>query len=205
MPSRPARPRLVLGVLVLAAAVLVVDQLTKEWALRTLSEGERSPLLGDLLGLTLLRNPGAALSFATGMTWVFTLAAVAVTVVVLRVSHRLGSRSWALALGLLLGGAVGNLVDRLTREPGFARGHVIDFIAYGDWFVGNVADIAIVAAAGLIVLLSLRGVGMDGSRAGQEGADASAADPSGTDASASDAGDPSDEGAATRSQPGGDA
>lgn len=205
MPSRPARPRLVLGVLVLAAAVLVVDQLTKEWALRTLTEGERSPLLGDLLGLTLLRNPGAALSFATGMTWVFTLAAVAVTVVVLRVSHRLGSRSWALALGLLLGGAVGNLVDRLTREPGFARGHVIDFIAYGDWFVGNVADIAIVAAAGLIVLLSLRGVGMDGSRAGQEGADASAADPSGTDASASDAGDQSDEGAATRSQPGGDA
>ncbi|WP_307845029.1 signal peptidase II [Actinotalea solisilvae] len=189
MPSRPARPRLVLGVLVLAAAVLVVDQLTKEWALRTLTEGERTPVLGDLLGLTLLRNPGAALSFATGMTWVFTLAAVAVTVVVLRVSHRLGSRSWALALGLLLGGAVGNLVDRLTREPGFARGHVIDFIAYGDWFVGNVADIAIVAAAGLIVLLSLRGVGMDGSRAPAAGT--------------SD--DPSNEGAPAPSQPGGDA
>lgn len=164
MTSRPARPRLVVGVLVLAGAVLAVDQLSKAWALGALTEGERTPLLGDLLGLTLLFNPGAALSLATGMTWVFTVAAVAVTVVVLRVARRLGSRTWAVALGLLLGGALGNLVDRLVREPGFARGHVIDFIAYGDWFVGNVADIAIVAAACLIVLLSLRGVGMDGTR-----------------------------------------
>lgn len=171
MTSRPARPRLVLGLLLLAGVVLTVDQATKAWALGALSEGERTPVLGDLLGLTLLRNPGAALSLATGMTWVFTLASVAVSIVILRVAHRLGSRAWAVALGLLLGGALGNLGDRLFREPGFARGHVIDFIAYADWFVGNVADIAIVGAAALIVLLSLRGIGIDGSRATDEGAD----------------------------------
>lgn len=158
------RRRPVVVLLAIAVAVLVVDQLTKIWAVAALSEGERIPVLGDLLGLTLLYNPGAALSLATGMTWVFTVAAVVVSVVVLRIAPRLGSRGWTAALGLLLGGAVGNLVDRLVREPGFAQGHVVDFIAYGSWFVGNVADIAIVVAAGLIILLSLRGIAVDGTR-----------------------------------------
>jgi signal peptidase II len=161
---RPSRP-LVLLLLALAGVVLLVDQLTKIWAVATLEEGVRTPLVGDLLGLTLLYNPGAALSFATGMTWVFTLAAIAVSVVILRTAPRLGSRTWTVALGLLLGGALGNLIDRLVREPGFAQGHVVDFIAYGNLFVGNVADIAIVVAAGLIILLSLRGVAVDGSQA----------------------------------------
>lgn len=186
MTSRPARPRPVLGVLLIAGAVLVVDQLTKAWALRTFTEGERTPLLGDLLGLTLLHNPGAALSIATGMTWVLTLAAAVVSVVIIRVSHRLGSRGWAIALGLLLGGALGNLVDRMVRPPAVGRGHVVDFIAYGDWFVGNVADIAIVAAAGLIILLSLRGVGIDGTRAGAAPDDAAAGEGPATDAAGSD-------------------
>lgn len=165
---RPARPTLVLTLVVLAAGVLVLDQLTKVWAVATFTEGERTPLVGDLLGLTLLYNPGAALSLATGMTWVLTIVATVVVVVILRTANRLGSRGWTLALGLLLGGALGNLVDRFFREPGFARGHVVDFIAYGDLFVGNVADIAIVGAAVLIVLLSLRGIGVDGSRAGSD-------------------------------------
>ena len=163
--------RLVLTLVVLAASVLVVDQLTKLWAVGTLSVGERTPLIGDLLGLSLLYNPGAALSIATGMTWVFTVAAVVVTVVIVRVANRLGSLGWTIALGLLLGGALGNLTDRLLRAPGVGRGHVVDFIAYGDLFVGNVADIAIVAAAGLIVLLTLRGVGVDGSRPEPDAAD----------------------------------
>ncbi|KGM13359.1 signal peptidase II [Cellulomonas bogoriensis] len=161
--TRTRRPLVVL-LASLAAGVLVVDQLTKVWAERALSESERIPLLGDLLGLTLLYNPGAALGIATGLTWVLTLAAVLVSVMIVRVSGRLGSRGWAVALGLLLGGALGNLTDRLVRDPGFAQGHVVDFIAYGTWFVGNVADIAIVVAAGLIVLLSLRGIGLDGRR-----------------------------------------
>ena len=161
---RPSRRPLVLVLLALAVTVLVVDQLSKVWAVANLTEGERTPLLGDLLGLSLLYNPGAALSIATGMTWIFTVAAIVVSVVILRVANRLGSRGWTVALGLLLGGAVGNLLDRLLRPPGIARGHVVDFIAYGDLFVGNIADIAIVAAAGLVVVLTLRGIGVDGSR-----------------------------------------
>lgn len=160
------RRRLVLTFALIAIAVVGLDQTSKVWALGTLSEGERTPVLGDLLGVSLIRNPGAALGIATGMTWIFTVAAVTVTIVVLRVANRLGSRGWTVALGLLLGGAVGNLIDRLIREPGVGRGHVVDFIAYGDWFVGNVADIAIVSAACLMVLLGIVGIGLDGRRDG---------------------------------------
>lgn len=187
----PAVRRRLLALLAgIALAVLVVDQLTKVWALSTLQEGRRTEVLGDLLGVTLLFNPGAALSLATGMTWIFTLAAVLVTVVIVRVARRLGSRGWAVALGLLLGGALGNLVDRLFRPPAVGRGHVVDFIAYGDLFVGNVADIAIVAASGLVVLLTLRGIGVDGRReapGGEPGEDAERGSEHGSD-SASDQG-----------------
>jgi signal peptidase II len=160
----PRRRHLVAALAAVAVTVLALDQITKALALAHLTEGERTSLIGDLLGLQLMRNPGAALSFASGMTWVFTVAAVGVSIVVVRVADRLGSRAWAIALGLLLGGAVGNLVDRLVRPPGFGVGHVVDFIAYGDWFIGNVADIAIVAAAVLIVLLTMIGISIDGSR-----------------------------------------
>jgi signal peptidase II len=163
----PARRRRLLTVLAsLAVGVLVVDQLTKVWAVSALEPGVRTAVVGDLLGLSLIYNPGAALSIATGMTWVLTVIAVVVVAVTVRASRRIGSRGWAVALGLLLGGAVGNLVDRFFRDPAPARGHVVDFIAYGDLFVGNVADIAIVGAAGLIVLLAGRGIGLDGSREG---------------------------------------
>ena len=157
VPDHGVRRRGPLVLLVVVTlAVVVADQLTKMWAIATLDEGgARREVLGDLLGLQLVRNPGAALSIATGMTWVLTLVALVVVVVVARAARRLGSTLWALALGLLLGGAMGNLVDRLFREPGFARGHVVDFIAYGDWFVGNVADIAIVGAAVVFVVAGL--------------------------------------------------
>src|SRR5665648_1304253 len=160
------RRRLVLAFALIAIAVVGLDQTSKLWALGALIEGERTPVLGDLLGVSLIRNPGAALGIATGMTWIFTVAAVTVTIVVLRAANRLGSRGWTVALGLLLGGAVGNLIDRLIREPGVGRGHVVDFIAYGDWFVGNVADIAIVSSACLMVLLGIVGIGLDGRRDG---------------------------------------
>ncbi|MBO3087440.1 signal peptidase II [Cellulomonas dongxiuzhuiae] len=158
------RRRLLRGLVGLTLVVLVIDQLTKVWAVHALEPRERTALLGDLFGLQLVRNPGAALSIATGMTWVLTIVAVVVVVVIARVSRRIGSGSWAVALGLLLGGALGNLADRLLREPGPLRGHVIDFLAYGRLFVGNVADIAIVVAAGLIVWLTARGVHVDGTR-----------------------------------------
>lgn len=180
----PTRRRLLVAALVATAAlVLAVDQATKVWALAALTEGERTPLLGDLFGLQLMFNPGAAFSFATGMTWIFTVAAIGVVVVVVRVADRLGSRGWALGLGLLLGGALGNLVDRLLRPPALGRGHVVDFLAYGDLFIGNVADIAIVAAAAIIVLLSARGIAMDGTRAAEhDGAEHDVAEEARTDA-----------------------
>lgn len=156
----------------MTVAVLVVDQLTKAWALRSLTPGERTDLVGDLLGLQLVFNPGAALSIATGMTWLLTIVAAVVVVVIVRASRRIGSMLWALALGLLLGGALGNLVDRMFREPGVARGHVVDFIAYADFFVGNVADIAIVLAAVLIVLAVVLGIHLDGTRDGARDLDA---------------------------------
>lgn len=176
LPVAPAgrrRGRLVAWTVGLAVLVLVLDQLTKWWAESSLVLGEDPvPLVGSLLGLRLLYNPGAALSIATGMTWLLTVVVVAVVVVIVRMVGRIGSRGWAIALGLLLGGAVGNLVDRIFREPGFARGHVVDFIDYAGFFVGNVADIAIVAAAVMIAVLSVLGIGLDGTRQGRDDEDA---------------------------------
>ena len=143
--------------------VLIADQVAKAWAVSSLVPGERTPVIGDLLGLSLVYNPGAALSIATGTTWLLTVVAVVVAVVIVRASRRIGSTGWAVALGLLLGGALGNLIDRLFREPSFGRGEVVDFIAYAHVFVGNVADVAIVVAAVVIVLLSMRGIRIDGS------------------------------------------
>ncbi|MFI8526508.1 signal peptidase II [Promicromonospora sukumoe] len=164
-PSPSGSRVLVTWTLVLAAFVLAVDQLTKWWAESALAvNAEPIPLVGDLLGLRLIYNPGAALSIASGYTWILTIVVTVVVVFIVRAIGRLGSRGWAVALGLLLGGAVGNLIDRLAREPGFARGHVVDFIDYAGYFVGNVADIAVVGAAVLIALLSLRGIGLDGKR-----------------------------------------
>ena len=167
--SRKRSKRLpVIMLWLVAVVIVVVDQATKHWALSALADGEHTALLGRALGLVLMRNPGAAFSFATGQTWVFALIASLVVAIIIRVSRNLASRSWAVALGLVLGGAVGNLIDRLLREPGFLRGHVIDFIDYGGYFVGNVADIAIVLAAVGIIVLSLGGWEIDGTRAGAQ-------------------------------------
>ena len=163
---RPGRPSLHMSVLwIVALAVVVVDQAAKAWATGALADGRRIDVMGGALGFVLVRNPGAAFSFATGQTWIFSIVAIVVTAIVVRVSKRLGSMWWAVTLGLVLGGAVGNLIDRLARAPGIFRGHVVDFIDYGGLFVGNIADIAIVGAAVAIVGLSLIGLEVDGSRA----------------------------------------
>ena len=153
---------------VVAAVAYALDQVTKALAVALLAPGEVVPLVGDLLGLRLVRNPGAAFSFASGATWVFTLIAAVVVVAVLRTARRLGSRAWALALGLLLAGAAGNLTDRLLRAPGVARGHVVDFLELPNWPIFNIADTAICTAAALVVLLAVRGVDVDGTRARPE-------------------------------------
>lgn len=166
----PRSGRLTGLVLLLTLAVVGADQLTKYVAEARLAPGgETQWFLGELLGWKLIYNPGAALSIGSGFTWLLTAVAVAVVIVVARTSRRIGSAWWALAFGLLLGGAVGNLIDRFFREPGFAVGHVVDFINYAGFFVGNVADIAIVVAAGLVAVLSFRGVPITGSAPDADG------------------------------------
>ncbi|WP_127842254.1 signal peptidase II [Actinomyces wuliandei] len=155
---------------VTAGAVVVADQATKAWALSALDDGARLPVVGDVLGLVLVRNSGAAFSLAAGYTWVLSLVAAAVIVAIVRASRRLTSTWWALVLGLVLGGAAGNLLDRLVRPPGPLRGHVVDFIDYGGYFVGNVADIAIVVAAVGLLVLTLGGRDRDGTRQRSAGA-----------------------------------
>jgi signal peptidase II len=165
-PALPAgRPRLGLLLLV-AAAVLAADLITKYLAVRELSDREPVSLLDGVLTLRLVRNAGAAFGFAQGLTIAFSLVAVAVVVAILRLARRLRSTPWAIALGLVLGGAVGNLVDRLFRAPGPGRGHVVDFLELPHWPVFNLADSAIVCAAVLMVLLSVRGSSYDGHRPG---------------------------------------
>ncbi len=149
----------------MATGVLALDLATKAYVVAEL-EGRRVVDLG-LLRLAVSRNPGAAFSFAEGATLVFTAVAVAVVVVILRTAKRLRSVPWALSLGLLLGGASGNLVDRLFRAPGIGRGEVVDFLDFKVWPVFNVADSAIVCGGILAVLLSLRGRELDGTRAGK--------------------------------------
>jgi signal peptidase II len=144
----------------IAVAVLAADQLTKLWAVQTLTLGERTPLLGDLLGIQLVYNPGAAFSFGADTTWIFTILAGIGSLVALWFAWRVRSRAWAICLGLLLGGATTHFLDRLLRAPAFGQGHVVDFIAYFDWFIGNVADIAIVAGAVMLLLLTALGLTM---------------------------------------------
>ena len=149
--------------------MLALDLLTKLLVVARIEPGEDIRLLGGLVYLTSLRNVGAAFSFAEGATIVFSLIAVGVAVVIVRTARRLFSTGWAIALGLVLGGAVGNLVDRIFRDPGFLRGGVVDFISVFApdgrvWPVFNVADSAIVCGGILGALLAVRGIEFDGSR-----------------------------------------
>jgi len=160
----PAQHRRSLFLLMGATAVVayVADQASKIWALHTLTPGDPVQVVGDFIRLNLIRNAGAAFSIGNGATWIMTLIACGVLVFILATARRIGSRGWAWALGLLLGGSLGNLTDRMVRSPGPGRGHVVDFIDYFGLFIGNVADIAIVGAAALIGVLAMRGIGVDG-------------------------------------------
>ena len=165
-PSTPASvgdrgPGRLPVLLAVAGGVLALDVVSKLLAVEELSDREPISLLGGLLTLRLVRNPGAAFGMAQGMTIVFTCVAVAVVVVILRMARRLTSAWWAVALGLVLGGALGNLTDRLLRSPGPGRGHVVDFLELPRWPVFNLADSAIVVAGVLMVVLSARGVPHD--------------------------------------------
>jgi signal peptidase II len=148
--------------LVLAVMVLLADQASKLWAISALADGEPVSVIPGVIRLRLFFNPGAAFSIGEGVTWVFTLVAAAAVAGIAHVGRRLRSTAWTVALGALLGGATSHLLDRLFRPPGFARGHVVDFIDYGGLFVGNLADIALTGSCAFMVLLSARGISLDG-------------------------------------------
>jgi signal peptidase II len=147
-----------------AALALLVDQVSKYLAVRELTGRAPVEIIGTFLQLRLLRNPGAAFSAGASLTPVISVVAVIATVVVTYYALRVRHRGWALALGLLLAGVTGNLVDRIFRDPGPFRGHVVDFLALPNWPVFNVADICIDVAGALFVILLFRGIRLDGSR-----------------------------------------
>lgn len=164
-PLRPAAAGIVIAIL--AATVLAADQFAKTIAIDTLPPERVVPVVGDVLQFYLVRNPGAAFSLGEDVTWVFTIAlAVVAGVIVFLAVRRVRSRLWAVVLGLLLGGVLGNLTDRLLREPGFAVGHVVDFIST-PWMmpaIYNVADIFIVSMMISVAILVLMGLRLDGTR-----------------------------------------
>jgi signal peptidase II len=164
------RERVSVRTLVLVSLVAVVvaglDQTAKYFVTTTMAEGATTPLLGEALQLHFVKNSGAAFSLLSGSTWIFAIIASLVVVVIAVFARRIRSLGWAFVFGLLLGGTVGNLLDRLLREPGFGVGHVVDFLqVYGFPAIFNVADIAICTAMGLFILMTLRGIGFDGHKA----------------------------------------
>lgn len=151
-------------VAVSAVVAYALDQASKAWAVDALTVGRPREVLGSLLKLQLTHNPGAAFSLGTNSTLVITAIAIGVVIAVLVTARKLRSRGWALAFGLIVGGAVGNLTDRFARPPGGGKGRVVDFLQLPHWPIFNVADMAITTAAVLVIVLTLRGVGLDGVR-----------------------------------------
>jgi signal peptidase II len=137
------------------ATIVLLDQLTKTWAVATLSDGP-TKVFGDTVELALTRNGGSAFSRFQGITPILAVGAIIVTVVLARVLRHANDRLLIVALTLLLGGALGNLMDRIFRAPGFLRGHVVDFVAVGWWPVFNLADSCVTIGAVLLIVCSLR-------------------------------------------------
>jgi len=158
--------RLLVALAFVAVGVYAADQITKHLVTTTLVEGSSVDVLGDFFQLHFVKNPGAAFSLASGSTWIFSLAAAAVVVAIVVFARRIRSTAWAIMLGMLLGGTLGNLTDRLFREPSFGMGHVVDFLYFPSLLpaIFNVADIFIVSSMGLLLLLTLLGVNLDGTR-----------------------------------------
>lgn len=149
------------------AAVLVYgfDQLTKILIVANMTEGQQVDVLGQVLQFHFVKNSGAAFSLASGSTWIFSIVAAGVAFFIVWYARKIRSIPWALLFGMLLGGTAGNLTDRLFREPSFGLGHVVDFLqVWGFPAIFNIADSFIVASMGLFIILSVRGVRLDGRR-----------------------------------------
>ncbi|GIG54299.1 signal peptidase II [Demequina activiva] len=190
-----------------AFAVVVVDQATKQIALETLEPYEVHEVLGEFLSIQLVFNSGAAFSLGDGYTWVMTIIALVVTAGIVYYARRAQSNAAVWIFGIGLGGAIGNLIDRLFRDPSFGQGHVVDMINYNGWFVGNVADIAIVGAAVAVLVLGmmhtplLAPVGSAGDDGSEPSADAATpSEATGASSAAIDASEPAPS-AASPSEP----
>lgn len=149
-------------VLAIAFVIWFVDLVSKQWALSALSDHQPHRLIGSLLQFWLTSNPGAAFSMGTGATWIFTVFATTIAVAVVVKANQLRNMWWVIGFGGLLGGALGNLTDRVFRAPGFPSGQVVDFIALPNFPVFNVADSFITCSVILMFWLSFRGIAWDG-------------------------------------------
>lgn len=166
VPRARWRPVLLVAI---ALAVLALDAVTKVLVVANIAPGENVRILGGLAYLTQIRNAGAAFNMATGMTWLLAIIALAVVAFIIRMAPKLRSTPWAVCLGLILGGALGNLSDRIFRAPGIMQGHVVDFVSLfgpnAEYFPAfNAADSAITIGGVLLVLLALAGFDFDGTR-----------------------------------------
>lgn len=166
-----ARPRRYVLLLLVALAAIVADLITKEWVLAAFSQGERLDVLGSFVQFTLVYNTGAAFSLGTGYTWVFTAIATIVVLAIAWIGWRVRSLWWGATLGLMMGGAAGNLVDRYFRGETPGTGAVVDFISVGSFPVFNLADSCVVVGACLVVALTFKGLNLDGTRAEDEAAE----------------------------------
>lgn len=144
--------------LVVALPIIVLDRMTKIWAEANLQVGFPKDVIGSIVQFNLVYNPGAAFSILTDATWVFTVFAFGFSIAILLFATRIRTLPWKIAAGMGLGGALGNLIDRIVNEPGIGQGHVIDFIMVPYWPIFNVADSSMSLAVVTILIASLRGV-----------------------------------------------
>ena len=160
MTNRQGRLRIRVAVFAcISAALLIVDQVTKAWAMAVLDHGQSITVIPRVLSLTLVRNPGASLGFGSGATWLISLLAFAACIAMVMLAARTPSKMWLTALACAFAGALGNLIDRVAYAEGFLNGRVVDFLDYG-WSVGNIADIYLTVAGVAIVVLIVAGVPM---------------------------------------------
>lgn len=163
-PTAAEKRRAIITLAVTAGTILLLDQLTKMWAVARLENQPPIEVLGQFFQLTFVRNPGAAFSLGAGSTLIVSLLALVIVGVLLLRARNLASVWWAVAMGGMIGGALGNLIDRVFRAPGPFRGHVVDFLALPNWPIFNIADMAVVGSAILMVVLVAMGIEMDGTR-----------------------------------------
>lgn len=189
-----ARPRRYVLLLLVALAAIVADFLAKEWVLAVFSQGERLDVIGSLVQFTLVYNTGAAFSLGTGYTWVFTAIATVVVLAIGYIGWRVRSVWWGVTLGLMMGGAAGNLVDRYFRGETPGTGAVVDFISVGTFPVFNIADSCVVVGACLVVALTFKGLNLDGSTVADEKAEKDTAEENAAEKDAENDGGENDKG-----------